>query len=413
MYILTAKQMDNIDRRTSEKYGVLSSALMRNAGKSVYLALGEKIRNFLGKDYIVFCGTGNNGGDGYETARLLLKNGASVFVVSIGDPKDNKSDAAVMRSRYLKAGGIILDAETFLLEKTRITKDSVLIDALFGTGLNAAIRKIPASVVKWINEANAYVVSVDIPSGVHCDSGRVLGVAVKANITVTFCMRKIAHILKAAREYCGEVMLKDIGIPEQAIIDEKPNICAFEKRQANEIMPILKYDEHKGTNGRLLVVGGSKEMSGAIVMAASAAMRAGSGIVKMVVPENIWMAVMSRTCEVMISPVKHTIYGTLSKQNLEEILTMSEKFDAMVIGCGMAVNENTKESLYGIIQSCTKPMVIDADGINIVAQNLDILAEAQAPIVLTPHIVEMSRLCGLSVEELKRDLIEIAIGFAK
>jgi NAD(P)H-hydrate epimerase len=208
-------------------------------------------------------------------------------------------------------------------------------------------------------------------------------------------------------------MLKDIGIPEQAIIDEKPNICAFEKRQANEIMPILKYDEHKGTNGRLLVVGGSKEMSGAIVMAASAAMRAGSGIVKMVVPENIWMAVMSRTCEVMISPVKHTIYGTLSKQNLEEILTMSEKFDAMVIGCGMAVNENTKELLYGIIQSCTKPMVIDADGINIVAQNLDILAEAQAPIVLTPHIVEMSRLCGLSVEELKRDLIEIAIGFAK
>ncbi len=412
MYILTSDQMRRIDSRASEKYGIPSLTLMENAAKSVYEEIKKRFDTISEKSFIIFCGKGNNGGDGYETARLLLQANADVIAISIGESNNALCDAAVIRKRFIKAGGVIIEAEAFL-STTDIPKEFIIVDAIFGTGINTDIKGIAADIIRWINNSGAPVISVDLPSGINTDTGQVMGIAVKADMTITFCLKKPAHFLLPGSELCGEIIIKNIGIPNEAVEDEHPYIKLFDKKQADKIIPRYKKNEHKGSCGKLLVIGGSTTMSGAPVMASLAAMRSGCGIVKLIVPENIYLPVAAKMLEIMVNPMKNTIYGTFSKDIIDEILEMTSYFDAVLIGCGMSVSEDTKEILYALIENSDIPMVIDADGINLLAKNKEILKHKKSPVVLTPHTIEISRLAGIPSNEVDADRIGCALKFAK
>ncbi len=413
MYIVTSKQMRSIDKRTIQKYGISGSTLMRNAAKNIYEFIAESIADYNVREYLVFCGSGNNGGDGYELARLLLLCGAAVTVISCGEPKDDKSDAALMKEQYLSAGGKITDADTFIATPYKARKDAIVIDAVFGTGLNSSITGVAKELIEAIDQLPYYTISVDLPSGINADNGHVMGVAVHADVMIALCLRKIAHVLSNAKAYMGEVIVKEIGIPQEPIDDEGLNIRAYQKQDAINTLPVYTHNEHKGSCGKVLVLGGSKTMYGAPVMASLAALRSGSGIVRTAVPETIYDSVAAKTLEVMSIPLKATQNGTISIDNLDSILELSETSDALVIGCGLSIDDDTKQIVYELIKQSNRPLLIDADGLSIIALDTEILRQSKVPIVLTPHAVEMTRLNGLMIAEIENDRIGAAQKFAK
>ena len=411
MDIVTSQQMRSIDERTIQKYKISGSTLMRNAAKSIYEFIAERIVDYNVREYLVFCGNGNNGGDGYELARLLLACGAFVTVISSGDAKDNKSDAAYMKEQYVSAGGKIINADTFMKEPFKAQKDAIVIDAVFGTGLNSDITEVAKKLIGVIDQLPYYKIAIDLPSGINADNGHVMGIAVHADVTIALCLRKIAHVLSSAKAYMGEVTVKEIGIPQEAINDEGLNIRAYQKQDAINTLPIYSHNEHKGSCGKVLVVGGSRTMYGAPVMASLAALRSGSGIVRTAVPETIWSSVAAKTLEVMSIPLKATQNGTISVDELDKILELSEKSDAVIIGCGLSIDDDTKQIVYEFIKQSNRPLLIDADGLSILALNTDVLSRSTVPIVLTPHVVEMSRLNGLTITEIENDRIGTAQQF--
>jgi len=413
MIALTAKQMQNIDRRTSDKYGISGYELMLHASQCIFDAIRENLPDYKNKTYFILCGKGNNGGDGYGLARLMYRDGLDVTAYSAADQKDSRSDAAAMKKNFNDAGGRAASIDQFLAHCESIADNTVIIDALFGTGLTKDLEESYLALIHSVNRSGAYIVSVDIPSGLNCDNGMVMGAAVHADLTVTFCCEKPAHILKHSAPICGKIVLKDIGIPDACVQEEPHLIRVYSKEDAIRILPKNTIDQHKGSCGKVLIVGGSKTMSGAPAMAGSAALRSGAGIVKLLVPESVFVPIVSKTTELMCVPMKETMFGTLSKHNLSEILELIPSFDSLVIGCGMSVDENTKELLYGIIRNCEIPMVIDADGLNILAADPSMLLNTKGKIVLTPHEVEMSRLSGSTKETIHSDRIEAAGSFAR
>ena len=412
MDIVTSQQMRNIDRRAVEIYKISGSTLMCNAAKSIYEFIAERIADYNVREYFVFCGNGNNGGDGYEIARLLLACGAFVTVISLGDTNDNKNDAAYMKEQYVSAGGKTINADICMKEPLAAQKDAIIIDAIFGTGLNLDIKGVEKRMIEMIDQMPYYTISVDLPSGINADNGHVMGIAVHADVTIALCLRKIAHVLSSAKAYMGEVIVKEIGIPQEAINDEGLNIRAYQKQDAINTLPIYSHNEHKGSCGKVLVVGGSRTMYGAPVMASQAALRSGSGIVRTAVPETIWNSVVAKTLEVMSIPLKATQNGTISIEELDKILELSEKSDAVVIGCGLSIDDDTKQIVYELIKQSNRPLLIDADGLSILALNTEVLSRSKVPIVLTPHVVEMSRLNGLTITEIENDRIGTAQQFA-
>ena len=412
MDIVTSQQMRNIDQRTIQKYEISGSTLMRNAAKSIYEYIADRIADYNVREYIVFCGNGNNGGDGYELARLLLACGAFVKVISYGKAKDDKSDAVYMKEQYLNTGGKIINADTFMKEPFKAKKDAIVIDAVFGTGLNSDITEVAKKLIGVIDQLPYYKIAIDLPSGINADNGHVMGIAVHADVTIALCLRKIAHVLSNAKAYMGEVIVKKIGIPKEAIDDEELNIRACQKQDALEILPVYDDNEHKGSCGKVLVVGGSRTMYGAPVMASIAALRSGSGLVRTAVPETIWSSVAAKTLEVMSVPLRATQNGTISVDDLDKILELSEKSDAVVVGCGLSIDDDTKQIVYELIKQSNRPLLIDADGLSIIALNTEVLSRSTVPIVLTPHVVEMSRLNGLTVAEIENDRISVAQKFA-
>lgn len=412
MMLLSVKQMREIERIASARYEISGYDLMRNAAQGIYDAIKEYVRDYDEKHYLIFCGKGNNGGDGYGLAWLMRRDGLKISVFSAGELKDENSDAAAMKNNYLNAGGVCLHADIFNPE-LHVPEATVIVDALFGTGLNMPISETYADLIEAINCSGAYVVSADIPSGLNCDNGLIMGAAVKANMTVTFCRKKIAHILKRSHTVCGDVIVKDIGIPQEAFAEIDPVIALFEEKDAELALPKNRIDEHKGSCGKVLVIGGSRTMSGAPVLSATAALRSGAGIVKLLIPEGVFIPVVSKTTELMCVPMKESIFGTFSKNNLNEILESLYLFDAIVLGCGMSADEDTSALVSGLIANCTVPMVLDADGLNILASSPDLLYHVQCDIVLTPHEVEMSRLCDILKTEIETDRIGVARDFAR
>ncbi len=364
--------------------------LMKNAGDSATDIISKNY-SLKDKKIAVICGVGNNGGDGFVIAQNLKQNGFDVSVViPFGDPK---TDSA--KYYFDKLTNIEIHKEL---------KDNydILIDAVFGIGLNRKLETDAIKLIKKINSYNGVRISIDIPSGIECDNGNILGVCVNADLTVTFIAYKPCFMLPPATDFCGKVVVADIGITPQKFSYQTIETPTFEKR---------KHNSHKGTYGTALLLCGSYGMLGASVLSARACLRSGVGIAKCVLCDSVYKAFTIAVPEAVCIPVKQTRQGTFSSNiNLKEI---TKKATAILFGCGVKNNRHTKKLLKKLIKITKVPLVIDADGINALASNIELIKNTNAEIVLTPHPAEMARLCGITAAEVEQDRINTAVNFAK
>lgn len=342
------------------------------------------------KKIAVICGNGNNGGDGFVIAESLAQKEADVTVITpLGPPKTE--DACFYYSKAIS------------VKKTDVLNEDfdIIIDAVFGIGLNKPISEELKKLFSKINSCSAIKIAIDIPSGIEADTGKILGGFISADLTVTFIALKPCFLLPEGSEHCGRIIVANIGVTptEKAYsIIKRPE---FKKRPRNS---------HKGSFGTAFLICGSYGMAGAAILAAKAALRSGVGIAKCLLCKEIYSPFTTSVPEAVCIPQKQTKKGTLKYS--KNILNYIKGSSALLFGCGVAVSPDTLKILSDIIKNCEIPMVIDADGINLLSKNIELLKKSKAPIILTPHPAEMARLLGCSVKEIEADRIETARRFA-
>lgn len=410
MRIVNNSEMKALDKIAIEEYKIPGIILMENAGITVAKEVMASLKNKNNKNVAVFCGLGNNGGDGLVAARHLMNLDIRVDIYIIGNPEFYKGDAKINYDILTS-----IEASIFVIENQRdlnklediIDKYAVLIDGIFGTGLHRCIEGIEKNVISIMNNSKKEIISIDIPSGISGDDGQVYGIAVKAHKTIVFQLPKIGNILYPGREYCGKLFIRKIGIPTKAIDEMPENIRLVTERMLQGNLPKRNPDTHKGTYGKALIIGGSIGMSGAVILASKGALKTGAGIVKAVIPEDINDIVENQFIEGITIPIKDSWYKDPS-----QFLSLQEE-DALAIGPGGGKGQDFKNLLSYVIRNTSIPMVIDADGLNLLAEDMSILKALKAPCILTPHPGEMARMTGLSIEEINSNRIKITRDFSR
>jgi len=409
--VSTAKEMQNIDRVTINKFGIAGTVLMERAG----LAVVDKINAlFPDKRIAILCGGGNNGGDGFVIARELHNQGRKVEVFMTSAPAKLKGDAKTNYGIAKKFGVPVFPADKFL--RARFSAHYLIVDALLGTGLSKTVKSPLSDVINKTNRLSSPVMSIDIPSGISSDTGQVMGTAIKANTTVTFGLPKRGHLLYPGAEYTGQLFIEDIGFPCSLLDSDKIKINLFRKNDAIALLPARPKSSHKGTYGHVLLVAGSRGKTGAALMAAKACLKAGAGLVTIGTPETVVNSLQSRVTEEMILPLDDKGKGTLSYKAAGSILEfLNARGNVLVIGPGLSVDEEIKQLVTEIVTHSNVPVVIDADGLNAIVGKTGFLKKCKAPVILTPHPGEMTRLEGPKavVDKDGPDRITRALSFAK
>ncbi|PJA30394.1 MAG: bifunctional ADP-dependent NAD(P)H-hydrate dehydratase/NAD(P)H-hydrate epimerase [candidate division Zixibacteria bacterium CG_4_9_14_3_um_filter_46_8] len=404
MELLTTEQIQNIDRRTIEKMGVPSLDLMENAGKSVAETIDELFTDFETLSVIVVCGKGNNGGDGFVAARYLEEWGFSVRCFLISKPEDLKGDAAVNYNRAIGAGIQITPLEN--IGNFEIPEDiDVVVDALFGTGFKGNISGIAADLVRKINDSLATILSVDCPSGVNTTTGEISDPCISADYTVTFARPKVGLYLYPGRDYTGEVFITDIGIPDTAVQEEHCRLFLTTPQYIFGNLPDRPSYGYKGTFGRLYLLSGSMGLTGSAALASESALRAGCGMARLGCPSSLNDILEVKLTEVMTHPLPEVKKRRcFALRGLGEIRKEIKLWaDAVAIGPGIGTYFETRELIRRLVPTIGKPTVIDADGLNNLAECDAVFKQIDFPCVLTPHIGELSRLTGNSMEALSKD----------
>lgn len=400
-YLVSAGEMKEYDKNTIEYFGVSSMVLMERAALA---AAGEIEARFpCGGRVWIAAGSGNNGGDGIAVGRILKLRGFSVDFYLAGERKKC--------SKETEAQIKIIEKYGYALQSKIEDKEyDIIVDALFGIGLSRELEGKFAETVCKINESGAFICSIDIPSGVHTDSGQVMGEAVNADLTVTFGWKKLGHVFYPGNSYSGEIVCRDIGITRESFLGRIPKVYTY-TGDAGYGMPRRNGGGNKGTFGKVLVVAGSVNMSGACELCAKAAYRTGAGMVKVITPEENRTIVQSGVPEALLStyPAK----GEISVE-LHNILEEGMKWaDCIIAGPGMGMGIKAYAMLKQILEENKKPLVIDADGLNLIVKNPELQSflenERQGKggrqIILTPHLAEFARLHGCTLEEAKRDIL--------
>ncbi|MCR4745208.1 MAG: NAD(P)H-hydrate dehydratase [Lachnospiraceae bacterium] len=403
-YILTKDEMLKADERTSTVMHIPSAVLMERAALAVVDCVLDIIKQERMKNpaILVVSGPGNNGGDGFAAGRILVEKSYCPDFCLIGNPqKCSAGEKEEIESlRALKEDIEIYDR---IPEKNY----DIVIDAIFGVSLNRNIEGIFAEAVNkviFLREKGAKVVSVDIPSGVNADSGQVMGTAVYADYTVACAFKKPGLLLYPGALRAGKIIRAFIGITEKSL-EKEPLITAPD--ESDIFLPERREDSNKGTYGKILIAAGSDEICGAAVLAASAAMRTGAGMVKVFTHENNRAAIQARLPEALIAA-----YADFegNEDRLEEAIKWS---DCVLVGPGIGKSDSARKMLEFILSRAERPMVIDADALNILSENEKLFDKVPKNSIITPHIGEMSRLCGLSIKEIKERPLEISEKFAK
>lgn len=414
MRLLTSEEMKLVEQHTA-KFGISYKIMMDNAGA----ACARNIRNEIEKDDMltkrvaIVCGKGNNGGDGFVIARKLTECGYSVSVIlAMGYP--TSQEATYMYKLVLDNGIPTLwyDADKIKSIQT-IQSADVIVDALFGFSFRGELDVEMRTLIKEMNNAKAVKFAVDLPSGVHCDSGSCDEACFKADFTIALSSLKPAHIIQPASACCGDIIIAGIGIPEENYNIVRNGLYTYSKSEVKKLFPKRESDSHKGTFGHVLCICGSRNMPGAAVMAASAALRSGAGLVTLAFPECIYGTVSAKLTEALLMPLPANEEGTLSADCLKKLLSDIGKYDAVVIGCGLGVNEDTKSVVRAVIENSLVPVIADADALNIISKDISILASKKSDIILTPHIGEMQRLTRLEKNVILNDKARVAMAFSE
>ena len=402
MRILTSAQIKKAEQTAFERY-FTEAQLMKKAGEKCF----EKIVEYYGdqiraKKVSVVCGNGKNAGDGFVIAQKLKQYGAEPEIV-IADKFPTIPEPAMYLDEAEKAG---VKAVAF---EEAVLSDVLVVDCIFGIGFHGEPKEPFSKVFDAVNQCGAVVVSVDTPSGTNASEGTVYK-AVKADLTIAISTLKYCHILPPANHYCGKTVVVNIGIPEDCFEDCCPHTIT--KNFVKSCFPKRNKNSNKGQNGHLLNICGSYLMPGAAVICAKAALKTGVGLLKCVFPRSVYPVMTSHLVQPVFSPVSENEEKTLSIGSLNRITEELEWADCVAIGCGLGKNDDTQVIVNQVIRSSEVPVVLDADGINSILLNIDVLKNAHAPLVLTPHPGEMARLIGASVAQVESDRIRIAKQFA-
>lgn len=423
MKIVTATQMQRIDRLTTERYGVPSLALMENAGRGVVDFLLERCFPLECHRIAILCGRGNNGGDGLVVARLLREKGFNPRVLLLAEPQGLRGDAAVNYERLAATGAaeVVGDGAAWQSAKPSLAETTLFVDGLLGTGLSKPLEGFFADVVRDVNSdfPAARVVAIDLPSGISADQGELIGECMRADASVTFTAPKVAHVFPPACERVGEWVVKSIGTPPQAL-EQDPDLFLNLTRGEDVawIARPRKLTAHKGNYGHVLVLAGSVGKTGAAVLAAQAALRAGAGLVTVATPASALPIVASLGKEFMTEPLPETDEGTISFRALDcgRLDKLLEGKTVLAVGPGISAVPETAELVRTVVNKYPLPLVLDADGLNAFAGCMSAFSTAVRPpgaTVLTPHPGEMARLTGLKTAEIQARRVEVAGEFSR
>ena len=415
MKILTAREMKEIDRAAIEEIGIPGTVLMENAGLRVVRALKGRFSKPEDETIVIVAGKGNNGGDGFVVARHLFNSGTAPEVLLLATKEEVKGDAAVNLAVVLKLGIPVTEIRTsaeWKKARVKVFHATVLVDALFGTGLLKPLDGLFAEAVVDINKSAAFKVAIDIPSGLSSDTFEMIGPCVKADMTVALAAPKIAHIFPPAAECVGELVIAPIGVPPFLL--EKPEL-KLELVEGKTVLPFFKKrqkDTHKGSYGHLLIFAGSLGKTGAAALAGKAALRTGAGLVTVATAEGVLPIVARSMAELMTEPLAETPERTIAKEALPRALGLLNGKSAVLLGPGLSTHPSTAEFVLGLLPKLKVPAVVDADGLNIIAAKPDILRRLSALAVLTPHPGEFGRLVGRSAAEVLKHRLELVPEFA-
>lgn len=405
-----AQQMRDIDSAATEDAGIPSIVLMENAAIACVNELKKDIEN--PNTVVIFCGKGNNGGDGFAIARHLYNCGVNVTVYPIcGDDfkGDCKTNFDIIENMDVD---IRFDDYTLKdLEQIVHSADAV-IDAIYGTGIRGEIHGAAFDVINIINDHAKYVLSVDIPSGINADTGEVCGVAVKADKTVTFAAYKLGMLMFPGADYSGKVMLAPISIPDYIIDKVGGDINVIDEDFVKKHYPNRTLNSQKGDYGKILIIAGSRGMSGAAYLSSQAALYGGAGLVTVAVCESIADAMEAKTTEAM-TVVLNDCDGHIAYTAEPEILKQLDKCDVVLIGPGLGRSREVSRIVKTVLEQSNVPVVVDADSLYAVANDIDMLKLCNCPLVFTPHEMEMARLINKDVEYVKNNRIDVSRAFCE
>jgi len=402
MKVAKVDEMKDLDRRATEEFGISEDLLMENAGQAVYFVMLQEfgIKN---NRFVIFCGGGNNGGDGLVVARKIYSNGGEVKVFLLDDETKFKGAAKknfeivskmpIEMSRVSSIDSII--AEIF--------GSDAIVDAIFGTGLVRNISGIYKDVIQLINESQRTIFSVDIPSGINGDTGEVMGVAVEADYTVTFGLPKLGNMILPGYEHCGKLYVSHISFPP---VLHDSHAIKVEINSPVEL-PARARDTHKGNYGKVLFIAGSSSYLGAPYFSALSFLKAGGGLSYLATPKSLSPFIASKGSEIVFVPQKETPSGGLALENKDALLEFSQIVDMVVLGPGLSLAKETQELVRELTPKIDKPLLIDGDGITAIAEDLGKIKRRKAPTILTPHLGEMSRITSMEISEINKNKIDV------
>ncbi len=384
-YLPTGKWMQMADQYTIQQIGIPSTVLMERAALQVVETIEQENCNL--KNVLVVCGSGNNGGDGFAIARILKQKGIAVGVLFVGKEETMSPDCKLQRKIAENCNVPVVT----VFPKEEYT---TIIDAVFGVGLNRKITGIYEEVMKWMNVQSCTKVAVDIPSGICSATGCILGIALRADLTITFGYEKLGMAMYPGADFVGKCVVVDIGI-DPNFLNDKEVVYTLEKQDLKRMIPKRKAQSHKGSYGKVLMITGSKGMSGAAYLSAKAAYTVGAGLVQIYTVEDNRVILQQLLPEAII-----TTYHTYDEEQFESLLRWA---DVVCIGCGLGKSQVADKLLCTTLEKFKKPCVIDADGINLLGNHETLLTKEEMPIILTPHMKEMAGLLKCTIEKLKEE----------
>ena len=408
MKVSTVAQMRNLDRSATEEFGISEDLLMENAGEAVYFVMLKEfgIKN---KKFVVFCGTGNNGGDGFVVARKIHSNGGEATIFLLDDETKYKGVAKRNFEIVSKLPIEISRVSSVESMKSAVVHCDAIVDAIFGTGLVREVGGVYKEIIQVINESKKTVFSVDIPSGINGDTGEVMGTAVKADYTITFGLPKIGNVIFPGYDDCGKLYVSHISFPPSLYDTDSTKV------QINSPVELPERDKnaHKGDFGEVLFIAGASSYLGAPYFAALSFLKAGGGYSRLAAPVSISSFLANKGSEIVFIPQKETGSGSIALENKDELLELSERMDMVVMGPGLSLNEETQELVRELAQGIEKPLLLDGDGITAVAGDLGKIKNREAATILTPHLGEMSRITEMGISEINKNKMEVLQKTAK
>ncbi|MDM8516105.1 NAD(P)H-hydrate dehydratase [Desulfobacterales bacterium HSG16] len=402
MKISSVSQMREMDRTAVETFGIEEKLLMENAGYAAFKVLSDK-HKIENRRFAVICGIGNNGGDGFVIARKIHSAGGYPIVFILGDKNKFKGAAKLNLNIITKLPVKIYDVTDAKSVKKELVHLDAIVDAIFGTGLARDVGGLYKDVIEAVNQSGKPVLSADIPSGIHGDTGQIMGCAVNADYTVTFGLPKIGNLLYPGYSHCGALYVTHISFPRSLYTADHLEVAI------NLTAPVLNRNVtgHKKTFKETLVIAGASTYFGAPLLSALSFLKSGGGYARLAAPESMVPFIASSGAEIVFAPQKETAQKSISLDNEKNLLDLSEKADMVIIGPGLSLADETCQLVRNLVSGIKKPILIDGDGITAVSNDLDILSARKSPTILTPHPGEMARITNTPVSQINSDKINL------